>query len=59
MCGSNAPKHYQAARVITSDVYIRSKRTVNICTDEEELYMRHNEWDEYARQYEVQILVDG
>ena len=37
-----------------SDVISEVSGTANTCTDEQELYRRHNEWDEYAQQYEVQ-----
>ncbi len=53
MCGV-MPEALASRKGVPSDRRSEVSGTAKLCTNEQKLYMRHNEWDECAHQHEVQ-----
>src|SRR6187551_930164 len=52
-CGVK-PEALASRKGDSSDAISEVSGTAKLCTDEQELHKRHNEWDECAHQHEVQ-----
>ena len=51
------PELLARGKVVYREVCTEGSHTAKVCTDEQKLHKRHNNKDEYPRQYEVQNSV--